>query len=1016
MKNQTTCTTTTDTQYKHPSTLPRLKTHTMSMVVIGWMLCNPMVAQQPADPESNILERPTRSGDEWRTRGAYDEAIKAYASQLAARDSDPTAKKRMAATNAAVGMAWCHIETGHHTKAVEILNDHPPISGEDTSATGWHLTMSEAMALQGEYAAALEHAEQAVASDPDRCTARFALGRMQEALGLRDQAIKTYAWFEQRFLKPLPDDAEELTAAGSGYLRYSAMSRNPALVNRTQFVLSEVYLRAVEQIDRTCWPARIAAGDLLRSKSRHEPAGKEYLAALRINENLAAAHVGLGKISLDLWQFEQVEQQVKAALEINPQSAPANRLLAGLRLTERRYQAAKVAASEALNINPNDVEALGLAAAAAYGLNDSQAVTEFRRRAYKVTPKPAAFHAAFGDTLAALRQYAASETEYRLAIEHDPTDPHPGTELGLMYMQWGEEEKAHLALTAAFTLDAFDARTHNTLELLNEINQFQRLETEHFTIKYDHPDAVLIPYLADYLEDIHEEICDDYEVTLQAKTIIELCPEHRMFAVRITGKPWIPTVGACTGRVIALEAPRRSARLEGPYHIARVLRHEFTHTVTLAATENRIPHWFTEGLAVMQEDSPRSYGWRKMLAESLRQKNLFTLQSIDWGFIRPEKPNDRSRAYAQSEWMCEFIVDRFGYDAIPDMLRLYRSRQSQEDVLSDVTQLTQAEFDAAFAKWASKDASSWCMDTTPPEDVAVLRERLILDSENPDLWARLAKAELDRGNLEQAVFAAGKGVAIDDNHVGALETVGRVLWRLRQSESVVANRGEATGNRDGATGNQDATGNRDGVAGNQDAAGNQGEIDIQLLRLMSRLAEIDAEGWFAPKVLGTLAVDRGDHDAAIPMLQRLKSACPGDPYADRTLAGIFLTSGDNPAALKHLLELARVEENDAGVAEAIADIYRSMERWHDARYWYLQTIFINAYEIAPHLALAYVYGKLGQAKGVAGEYAALCLLESDNVEYLKQASLAHAAIGATEAAAEFSRRAEAITPIMPEKR
>src|SRR5262249_58606263 len=115
-----------------------------------------------------------------------------------------------------------------------------------------------------------------------------------------------------------------------------------------------------------------------------------------------------------------------------------------------------------------------------------------------------------------------------------------------------------------------------------------------------------IPWLADHMEKVHAEVCERYKVKLPRKTMIEVFAVHGNFSVRITGRPWIHTVGACTGPVIAIDAPRTGV-WPSPFNWAEVLRHEFTHTVTLAATGNRIPHWMTEGLAVHAETLPRSW-------------------------------------------------------------------------------------------------------------------------------------------------------------------------------------------------------------------------------------------------------------------------------------------------------------------------------------------------------------------------------------------------------------------------
>jgi hypothetical protein len=101
--------------------------------------------------------------------------------------------------------------------------------------------------------------------------------------------------------------------------------------------------------------------------------------------------------------------------------------------------------------------------------------------------------------------------------------------------------------------------------------------------------------------------------------VIELHPDHKSFAVRITGMPWIHTIAASTGPLIALEAPREGAPALhlGTFDWQEVLRHEYVHTVTLEQTRNRIPHWLTEAAAVTMETAPRKYETCQMLAREL---------------------------------------------------------------------------------------------------------------------------------------------------------------------------------------------------------------------------------------------------------------------------------------------------------------------------------------------------------------------------------------------------------------
>ena len=968
-----------------------------------------------------------------RMSGYYEEAIEGYQRLLAPPGRDTTARGatggssaraasdragtdpgRQAANatppeervEAACGLAACYLETGLYAGARRVLRS---VEKEGSDAGLWRRTMAETLAAVGQYRDAIGHAQHAVKLDTNDLQARYQLGRLYETVGELDQAVETYRFFDQMMLRRLPTRAPKLTAAAGGFLRYSVLTRHPNLSNRTTHTLQEFYQPAYERLDRTYWPARLASGDLLRSKFQHEQSAEDYKAALAINENLAAAHVGLGRIALDKWDFEEADRRIHLARSRNPASVPAFQLEAALRLTERRFTQAKAAADRALAINPNDVASLGLAAAAGYCLNDHDGVEAGRKRAYDVTPTPSEFHRIIGDTLGALRRYAASEEQYKLAIKADPTDPHPRTELGLMYMQWGREKKARDALAAAWELDDFDARTFNTLNLLDRLSSFARHETEHFIIRYAAPeDAVLPMYFADYLESIFDEICDDYQCTPAEKTIIEFLPTHRMFGVRITGKPWIHTVGACTGRVIALDSPRRDPQLRGPYNVANVLRHEFTHTVTLAASDNRIAHWFTEGLAVLQEDHPRSFDWSQLLAETVRRDRLFTLESIDWGFIRPRHPNDRQLAYAQSEWMCEYIIQRFGYDSLNkviDALRRHSEKgapstsgardgprqfsppplervghQSAAVVMTEALGIEPEQFDADFAAWARGQVKSWGFDLTLPEHAQELRAMVQGDDEDPNLYGRLARAEFDEGNIERALEAARDGLAGDEHNVLSLTVLGKVLSIIR-------------GNR------------RDPQA--------RRTIDDELAPAMERLLRLAPDSWIAPKVLGTIALERKDHSEALKHFTRLKRVCPMDSAGDRGLAGVYLDRKRYDLALPHLLQLARSEERDPDVASTIAFIYARKDRLPESRYWYTQSLYIDPFNIETHEALASVFMRMEDTRGAIKEYETLCTLEPNVIKYFEQAATAFDKIGDRSSSRHYAAKAVQLDPATP---
>jgi tetratricopeptide (TPR) repeat protein len=265
------------------------------------------------------------------------------------------------------------------------------------------------------------------------------------------------------------------------------------------------------------------------------------------------------------------------------------------------------------------------------------------------------------------------------------------------------------------------------MRLLDDMQQFAKVETPHFVVKYDaKKDPVIGEYFGEYLESIHQEVAGNYKTDPSRggdpkhKTLIEIFPGHDAFSVRTTGSPWIGTVGASTGRVIAMVTP--GDKQMGTYNWSQVLRHEYTHTVTLAATDNRIQHWMTEGLAVVEERAPMRWEWVPMLYQAVKKKELFTMDNLTWGFVRPKRPIDRQLAYAQSAWICKYLEETYGHDAILKMLEMFKNAGRQEDVFPAVTGKPMDQFYKEFLAWCDKQVEGWGYDKETSEKVKKLKE------------------------------------------------------------------------------------------------------------------------------------------------------------------------------------------------------------------------------------------------------------------------------------------------------
>lgn len=568
------------------------------------------------------------------------------------------------------------------------------------------------------YPQAIGLLEQLVIQHPDSIAAHFYLGWYRERSGDYAGALAAYQWFvdpprnyvEQWRGHPGDfTDAQEVVLIGRALDRWATLSGDYLQDQTLNNLILSMFTAAYQRIDTEYYSAHVAAADYFLSHDDAKEATDELTIALKHNPHDVAALALVGKIAVDAFDFSDADAQIASIREVDEHSPAADLLEARNDLQQRRPKEAIPPLQSVLARYPADIEALGLLAGAQALMLHDDASAQTLKKADAIEPDSPVAYFEVAEQLGAMRQYPRSAAMYKVALARAPWWTAVRNGLGLLMTQSGDEETARVVLEAAHAVDPFSVRTTNYLKLLDMMDHFARKESAHFIVLYDPVQDPVIPeYFSDYLESIYPIVCGDFQYEPRVKTLIEVFPSHDAFSVRTTGAPWIATVGASTGRVIALTAPRESAG--GTFNWSRVVRHEFTHTVTLGATDNRISHWFTEGLAVWEEHAPLLWEWVPMLQDAVIHDKLFPLDNLTWAFIRPKEPSDRQLAYAESFWICTYIEQKYGHQAILRLLTQARLGHDLDESFNAALNEDTSKFFDEFKAWARQQVAGWGYD------------------------------------------------------------------------------------------------------------------------------------------------------------------------------------------------------------------------------------------------------------------------------------------------------------------
>ena len=672
------------------------------------------------------------------------------------------------------------------------------------AATDPRLEQIQAFRLAGDYPAAIELAQTELAAEPDSSLLLNQLGELQLETGNLDGAA---TYFEQTLELPGPDRlmaklnlAEIQRQRGNWQLAATlwrdirlAYQTEPSLSARDLFAIAsatrhlgrsdpQLFKDAVRlfdqarQKDPSYLDAGIALGELLLEKYNNREASAVFKEVLEINVKHPRALLGLARSQ----HFDYSSEAVTTALQalfINPNLVPARVFMARLFIELEQYADARHEAGLALQVNPTSLPALTMLGAIDHLERNPAEFTAIEEKVMNLNPRYAEFFTTLADLSAQNRLYRDAANFARRAVEVDAQSWRGYGLLGMNQLRLGQIEAGRTNLERSFAGDPFNVWIKNTLQLADTFKDYVQTERGRFrVVLHDREDALLGEYIHDLAAQAYQHLNTRYRHEPGELIRIELYPDHADFSVRSVGLAGVGLLGVCFGPVVAMDSP--AARERGAFNWGSTLWHELAHVFHLSMTANRVPRWFSEGLAVYEERIARP-GWGGDVTPDFLlaylEGRLLPVSQLNNGFVRPTYPKQVIHSYFQASLVFEFIEQRWGFDVIRASLNAYRDSKNPDSVLLQQLQLDSDALDDAFDDYlqtryaTALKALSKDIEPGQQAEPATPSSQVTVETALPDKYfdqLKLGQLLYEQGNLKLAELFLQKAQQLFPEYAG----------------------------------------------------------------------------------------------------------------------------------------------------------------------------------------------------------------------------------------------------------
>jgi tetratricopeptide (TPR) repeat protein len=284
------------------------------------------------------------------------------------------------------------------------------------------------------------------------------------------------------------------------------------------------------------------------------------------------------------------------------------------------------------------------------------------------------------------------------AANSKPPFPEAYAVLGYAYYKNDHIREAISALKKSLELRE-DAQVRDLLQRLQRESQteadFREQGSSHFTLRYEgsqSPDKLRAQIL-DTLEDDYRDLQNDLGGSPK-NVFVSLYTDQAFFDV--TQAPaWSAALNDGKIRV-----PISGMASVSP-NLARVLRHELTHSFIQQITHGHAPQWLNEGIAEMEEGlTTAAFGTR--LASLYGGGQQIPLSQLEGNF-NSYSSGEASVAYAEGLAAVEYIRNTYGVGDLARILERLGEGQSIESALRSTIHVGYGELEADITGYLKKN-------------------------------------------------------------------------------------------------------------------------------------------------------------------------------------------------------------------------------------------------------------------------------------------------------------------------